>query len=100
MIQGLTTLSREYLVTPVTVRGVDASLLTTLPVEFAFVAEDAQPAGGDWIAGDWEPVTNNARILIGPSTSAVLGAGTYSVWLRVTGAIIEPVRKLDTLVIG
>lgn len=95
-------LSREYVWVPVAAEGEDAELLTTLVVEFAFlVGKTAQPVDADWVLGDWATTTDTptARCLIGP-TAKVLAAGTYYVWVRVTGATERPVRLTGQLKIA
>lgn len=89
-------LSREYVRNAWTAKGVDAALLTTLPVEYAFMAtRDAEPVEDDWRAGEWDPDTTRptARCLIGTASPTPLADGTWFVWVRVTGAIERPVRQ-------
>lgn len=90
-------ISREYVYVPVIeLRGADRDLLTTLPVELAFMSDrTAQPADADWKSGEWDPdaAKPTARCLIGAgSVDAELTAGSWQVWVRVTGAIERPVR--------
>lgn len=96
---AIPSLSREYLWVPVTASGDDASQLTTLPVAMAFMeARDAEPADADWRTSSWaDSPSPVARCLIGPGGGTVLADGTYYVWLRVTGAIEQPVRQAGKL---
>lgn len=87
-------ISREYVWVPVTAKGDDADQLTTLPVEMAFLADRAgEPTEDDWHAGDWAPTGTVARCLLGPTLGVHLDAGTWWVWVRVTGAVERPARK-------
>lgn len=66
-------------------------------VEVAFTAPGAEPAEDDWYVAAWGAPTATgctARILIGPGAGAVtLTDGTYSMWVRVTAAVQQPVLE-------
>lgn len=98
-VATLPVLSREYVRVPVTAEGQDAAALTSLPVQFAFETDKlTQPLETDWIAGGWEPGPEPvARVLVGPGGASALAAGTYFVWIRVTGSIERPVRQAGQL---
>ena len=90
--------SREYLYIP----GIAAFHLaspdaaanpTTLPVEVAFPATGTPPTA--WLAAEWVGPAL-ARILLGPLGNA-LDPGVYDVWLRITGAVEEPQRRIARL---
>lgn len=71
--------------------------LDGLVVEFAFVLVGTEPTGPDWIAGEWEPGLNIARVLIGPGTPKVLTDGLYNAYVRITSSPEIPVIKFDQL---
>lgn len=96
VVASMPDLSREYVRNGWTAKGIDKALLTTLPVEYAFLADrDAEPVDADWRAGEWDPETvkPTARCLIGAGSPSPLADGDWYVWIRVTGAIERPVRK-------
>jgi hypothetical protein len=73
----------------------------TETVEIACV-QTAAPSGGDWEVATWEnvgPAGADASILIGPGTSLALSAGTYQMWVRVTGGSVQPVLPAGPVVI-
>lgn len=70
---------------------------TTLPVQVAFMLT-GEPTTADWHDAEWEDATT-ARILLGPGGGVVLTAGRYGIWLRVTGAVEEPERRVGTLTV-
>lgn len=70
-------------------------------VEVAFI-QTAEPTAPDWKTAAWAnltPAGADARILIGPSTTAVLTDGTYQMWVRVTSASEVPVLLAGPVVI-
>ena len=94
----LSSLTKEYVETIVSARYDP----TSLPVEFAFVAEGVEPEEADWSPGGWRAVGEKpyvARILIGPGTNVVLADGKYRAWLRIVATPEVPVRPFDTLTI-
>jgi hypothetical protein len=92
-------LSTEYVSVPVTAAGdVD---VTTLDVEMAFLPVGTPPEEDDWIEAEWETVDaqNRVRALVGPSSDAVLTAGTYVVWVNFDDNPEDPVKQAGFLVI-
>lgn len=97
-------LSTEYVIVPVNavVDGVTFNP-TNDPVQFAFtMGYGVTPS--IWITGAWEPnpvqgVWYNAKCLIGPGSSTVLTAGTYTVWIKITDDPEIPVRQSGTITI-
>lgn len=96
----LPAVSREYLYLP----GITAfdSLSpdhttdpTTLPVQVALTT-DNDPVEADWINAEWVDTTT-ARILTGPGGTITPAVGVYQIWLRVTGAVEQPERRVGTL---
>jgi hypothetical protein len=80
--------SKQYIYAPVA----STTSPTSLPVSIAIVPRDEEPETADFKTADWEPSTTNARILIGPgSTVGELSAGSYRVWVKVDGAVEDPV---------
>lgn len=71
---------------------------TTLPVDVALTSGIDEPASGDWTAAEWVNATT-ARILTGPGGALTPDAGTYSIWLRITGAVEQPERKIGRLAV-
>lgn len=73
---------------------------TTLPIKVAFMAPATQPPEDTtdslWKTAQWESQTTG-RILIGPGTAAALTAGTYVVWLTVTGGVETPKRPVGRI---
>jgi hypothetical protein len=66
-----------------------ASNPTSGTVSFAFVPEEADnesPAASAWVSGSWDTGTDGywAKCLVGPDGVAVLAAGSYDVWVRVS----------------
>jgi hypothetical protein len=101
----ISSLSTEYVVVPV--NAVDDGVVispTSDPVQFAFTTGyGVKPSV--WISGQWDPnpvqgIWYNAKCLIGPGPGGtVLAAGTYTVWIKVTGDPDIPVRQSGTLII-
>jgi hypothetical protein len=62
----------------------------------------AEPVSGDWVTGDWDTNTIGTyvgRVLVGPSSGAVLAAGRYYPWIRITDptsgeTVVRQVGKL------
>jgi hypothetical protein len=66
---------------------------TSDTVQFAFMPTPAQvPGSGDWVTGAWDADPSsilypyNAKVLVGAGASgaAVLGIGTYQVYVEIT----------------
>jgi len=90
--------SKQYVYAPVTA----ASDPSSLPVSIAIVAVGVEPQAADFKTADWEPGTAKARILVGPGSPVIgeLAPGNYTVWVKVDGAVEDPVMKArNTLVI-
>lgn len=88
--------SKEYIYVPVTA----ATDPTSLPVSIAIVAVGVEPTAPDYKAADWESGTTNARLLIGPnSTFGALTPGNYLVWVKVDGAVEDPVMKARSMLV-
>lgn len=92
--------STEYLYVPDVVAfdpsSPDAAVdVTTLPVDFAFVAPGVDPTDVDWVPGSWAPLATSptARLLLGP-TGIALSIGVVTVWMRVRGAVEAPARPV------
>lgn len=82
--------SKQYIYAPVS----STTSPTSLPVSIAIVLRTLEPQSADYEAADWEPDTTKARILIGPgSTVGELAPGTYTVWVKIDGAVEDPVIK-------
>lgn len=107
MTATMPVLSREYVYVPVQPESEDLTDVTSLPVFFAFLAEDAEPTDEDWVEGSWAPPasvqglheTYVARRLVGPDSGVVLAAGHWHVWLRIDAAVERPVRSVGVLVV-
>lgn len=106
--QKMPSISREDYIVPVSVRGIDAELIVTLPVQFAFLQKDdppvvpaPEPEDEDWLDGEWmtDESTPTARILIGQGSPVPLANGAYYVWTQVVGARVKPARNVGTLVV-
>ena len=84
-MRTLTTLDRQFVEYEVTAKDNTGALLPlgSDAVQFAFMQGDTKPAPGDWHTGSWV-AAGVAAILVGPSGTVTLAAGTYSVWLQVT----------------
>ena len=66
---------------------------TSLPVQFAFMAQVTQvPKNTDWVSGSWETIPDNliypysARCLVGPSGTITLSTGVYVAYVKITGS--------------
>ena len=68
-------------------------------VYLAFTGVGATPGSGDFVAGDWDTTAagSQATCLVGPGGSAVLTAGLYSVWCKVSDDPEIPVRLVGDL---
>lgn len=93
--------SREYLLCPITatVAGAPADL-TADAVDVAIIANGTTVQDADFNAGDWEPGTQNARVLIGPGGVPSVGTFTrayYDVYARVHASPELPVIKCGTI---
>lgn len=90
--------STEYLMVEVVKKSGRSFLdLTTTTIDFAFVAENAEPTGGDYsVAGSWDhssAISQDAAVLVGPSGTVTLAEGTYDVWIRISGLPNETPTK-------
>lgn len=97
-------LSTQYILVPVRASSGGAPFNpTSLPVQMAFVNGWSPP--GSWNSASWASTSSNngyyqAQCLVGPQNEAVpLAAGTYDVWLQVTGNPEIPVLVTGTLTI-
>lgn len=98
MAVSISAVSKEYLHVEVTS---DVSL-DTQPVEFAFLTAGSPDGATVWTAAEWEGTagtTRTARLLIGPSASVELTAGSYAVWVRITDTTEAPVRNAGSITI-
>lgn len=78
--------------------------LDTQVVEVAFITpSNGFPSDATaWITAAWTGTAGTSRnwqLLVGPSSTTILAAGTYAVWTRVHDNPEIPVRKHDTLTI-
>lgn len=76
---------------------------TGLPVEAAFKLPGVNPAAPDWKTATWFTGSFGrffALCLVGPGAGAALNltAGTYKMWLRITGNPEIPVLPVDGFV--
>jgi hypothetical protein len=91
MTVALPASSVEYVKTTVTA----SEDPTSQPPEFAFTTTEAPTV---WIEGEWvDDTTYDARLLVGPGTTAVLTAGLWFCWLKITDSPEVPVRRFDML---
>ena len=67
-------------------------------VTMAFTVSDVL-TGVSWKTSSWETTSGKyyARCLVGTGGAAVLSAGTYIVWVRVTDSPEIPVKRAGTL---
>lgn len=70
----------------------------TLPVQFAVIVPGIDPVELDWVDAEWFDQTT-ARILTGAGGDISRPVGRYTIWLRVTGAVERPERRVGTLVV-
>lgn len=76
----------------------DAADLSALTVEMAIIARGTLPVEADWKTATWLD-SNDAALLIGPSSSNIIAAGSYDVYVRVTDPPEVPVMKAGSLVV-
>lgn len=76
--------SIEYLTARVT--AITPSDLTSFGVDIAVVATGTLPDDVDFVEAEWEG-TDQAKVLIGPTTDLVLADGIYEVFVRVDTGI-------------
>ncbi|MFG3438341.1 hypothetical protein ACGF0J_13950 [Nonomuraea sp. NPDC047897] len=89
-MEPISSLSRPYVYT--FVKGASG----TEQVQVAFTNLGAEPVEADWYPAEWASATAagaRARILIGPGGTVPLTDGTYLMWVRVTGAVEQPVLR-------
>jgi len=100
---SLPVISREYLY----INGIQAfdanspdhaTDPTTLPIDVALTARFVEPDTGDWTAAEWVNTTT-ARILTGAGGTLTPAAGTYDIWVRITGAVEQPEHKIGVLAV-
>lgn len=84
--------SIEYLYIPV----VDGS--AGIPAEIAVIASCNEPAESDWKAATWDD--GSYKVLIGPTTSLPLTAGTYTAWVRLDVAPEKAIRRSGPVRVG
>lgn len=94
--------SLEDVLVPVTARSSGSAVdPTSSTVQMAFLdepPETASPESGDWKTASWEtnavpePDQYEAKCLVGPSGTVTLAAGTYYVWVKVTGSPEIPAK--------
>lgn len=93
--------SLEHVLVPIAAVSSGAALDPTgLTVSMAFLdgAPDTEsPVSGDWKTASWEtntvpdPDQYLARCIVGPAGAITLAAGTWHVWVKVTGSPETPV---------
>lgn len=89
---GMSHLSLEYVIIPVSVTKAGASYNPTGDtLQFAFMPTPTQvPQVSDWVAGVWETDSSNilypynAKCLVGPGGTITLGIGMYVIYLQIT----------------
>jgi hypothetical protein len=74
--------------------GVDVDLKNTTTVEVQLVADDGvgaptPPDAGGWTAGEWE-VDEVFDVTYARGLIATKPAGTYRMWVRISGAGVSP----------
>lgn len=73
---------------------------TSYAVKLAFLESTGAPQAADWVDGTWDTTaigTYTAQCLVGPSGATTLAAGTYYVWVQITGAGEAPVAPAGEL---
>jgi hypothetical protein len=96
---GLSQLSTEYVIIPLTVTKAGVPYNPTADVvQFAFMPTPTQvPQPSDWILGSWDSTPGNvlypysAKCLVGPLGTTNLGIGNYTVYLKITDNPEQPV---------
>lgn len=68
-------------------------------VSMAFIVGTRNPTNADWQSASWETANSRyfARCLVGPAGSVNLTAGTYVVFVRITGAPEIPIKRAGIL---
>lgn len=96
----ISTASLAYVLIPVRARVSGAAYNPTSDtVTIAFTEAAAAPVAGDWKTASWEtdattsPSTYYARCLVGTGGAAVLAAGTYTAWVKITDNPEMPVIR-------
>ena len=94
--------SLEQVLVPVSARSSGAVVDPTAnTVQMAFLdepPEQASPESGDWKTASWEtnstadPDQYTAKCLVGPSGTITLAAGTWYVWVKITGSPEIPAK--------
>lgn len=96
---GMSHLSTEYVIVPVTVTKAGTPYNPTADtLQFAFMPTPTQvPQVSDWVSGIWETDSSNvlypylAQCLVGPSGTVTLGLGLYIIYLKITDSPEVPV---------
>lgn len=100
MTAMLPSISREY----VYCEGIQAFRAgevadpTALPVDVAIIPTNRLPAETDVVPGAWYNPTT-VRVLVGPGGTVNPGPGSYTMWLRVRGAVEQPWRAVGGVLI-
>lgn len=85
--------SVEYLLAEVTS---PSEIEITWPVALAVIpTSQKKPLPADWHTAEWQGQA--ARMLIGPGTSLELDCGVYEVWVKVSAAPEDAVRRAGSL---
>lgn len=79
-------------------RGDDPAEPQGFPPQVAIIPADVPPVETDWVAAQWIDNTT-VRFLFGPGGAAFREPGDYALWLRITGAVEQPERQVDTLIV-
>lgn len=66
--------------------------------EIAVVDSCDEPSESDWQAATWDDGVY--KVLIGPTTSLALVAGTYTAWIRLTASPEMVVRRSGPVRVG
>jgi len=80
--------------------GADVNLATTTTVEVAFVVDPGtgspvSPQPADWVAGEWE-VDEEFGLTYARGLMDQLAAGTYRMWVKISGAGVDPEQPVLT----
>ena len=102
----MSSLSTQYVLAPIRAwsQGVTYNP-TSLPVEMAFISGWGKPTVDDWNEASWAWTNTDLgyyaiQCLVGPeNVGVVLSAGTYNVWVQITGDPEEPVISTGNLTI-
>jgi hypothetical protein len=84
--------STEYLHIPVA----DGS--ASIPGEIAVIDSCAEPVESDWKAATWDD--DSYKVLVGPTTTLPLTAGTYTAWVRLAAPPEKVVRRSGLVQVG